>query len=493
MSQPRPCRDPRCLHWLVGLIVGGLFVLGGTANLAQLALKHIPALNLTKWVTLAGYGAALAGILSVSARCRTELSQRRCFWTFIAVSVLIKSGLVIHLGSTPQTADRLFLFQFVERWAAGGGEALRQLSLEYYDYPLWTGRAWPFLYPLRMLFPKHFITAVLWLNVGLSTLLAVSIYALLKPVVARPLMALGLALFAPHITWQVLEFGYQFQGALLLVAALYVVRKLSGSPALPACHRWCWIGGLSLLCFLLGLQQGLDLIWIAVCGGLAVYEGLARRSWRNLLRAFLIYCLIPFSVSYPATKAVAHYFQRHNEGQLSTHYIGHMAMGWNVVTWGEYYAPVVAADKATPPEQKNEAMLKILKQQLQRQPRKTLFKLLVIKVIKLFQLGAVSGAEDNLRAAGNQVWCDMAVATRLVFTPFVLLLAALGAIRFFVRHGPVVFPWALMVLAFTMAYTFFSETSPRYSFYFQFVIYGCALEGISLLARYRFFIRRLRR
>ena len=39
--------------------------------------------------------------------------------------------------------------------------------------------------------------------------------------------------------------------------------------------------------------------------------------------------------------------------------------------------------------------------------------------------------------------------------------------------------WMLLVLDFTVAYTFFSEVSPNYSLYFQFVLLTCAAEGVT--------------
>lgn len=464
-----------------GRLLAAMFLLAVLANLSRFVLKYLPRLGYQDWLAMSAYLGLLALVLWICRRQTSPVRESQIAGGLLAASWVGKTVLACWLSGIPQTADRGFLLQFIDRWAAGGAAALPVLSREFFDYPLWAGRAWPFLYPLRLLFPERFVPATFCLNAFLSTLLAGGIYLVLRPYVRRPLVPLGLAVLSPALVWQVAEYGYQFQGALLLLAALFVLGRLSQALAGSSRFAWLWLAALALAYFLLFLQRGLELVLLAVGLALAVYEALAARSWRRLLRGGLAYAVVPLLLVHPAEKRVDGYFRQYDEGRLSSHFIGHMAMGWNLETWGEYYGPVVALDRRTPPERKTAVMLGYVAEQVRARPFDALVKLPLVKLVKLFQLGAASGAEDDLRAAGARAWWTAARATRLVFAPLALGLAALGAAGFFGRNGRAVFPWALLVLAFVAAYTFFSETSPRYSFYFQFVVLACAAEGLETL------------
>ena len=180
----------------------------------------------------------------------------------------------------------------------------------------------------------------------------------------------------------------------------------------------------------------------------------------------------------PCSKVADAWLAKRDIGKLNSGFIMHMAIGWNLVTWGEFYLPVEALDSQTPPELKKKVMLGYIQRQIQEHPFDALVRLPFVKAIKLFQLGASGDIEGKFGAAGQAHWVAVFKAARLFFAPVVLLLAAIGCWRFLRSANPERVMWGLLVLDFTTAYTFFSETSPHYSIYFQFVLLACAAEGV---------------
>lgn len=479
MNKPLRILSIQSIHAFVGAMLAVLCLLAGMANLVRFATKHATGIGLADAMTMFSYALLMVSMIWWCRSVAPLRNERRIVAIILTGSLLLKLGLVFSLGHILQTGDRLFLSQFIDRWVDGNSAALRDLSWEYYDYPLWFGRAWPFLYPLRLWMSESFIIASQILNAFISTLLCAFVYLFVRPYVRRPLIPLVLAVLSTTYTWQVVEYGYLFQGGIFLLAGMYVLNHIRLRHT-SKYTRLVWPVILqSLIYFLLFLQQGLELVLVAVSFAFSVYSWFASRSVRSFVLMLIFSVLLPVAISYPAMRTVKQYYKHHDEGQLSSHFIGHMAMGWNMVTWGEYYGPVVALDRRTPLDQKNRVMMDYLVDKIRSRPFDALVKLPIIKVIKLFQVGAASGAEENLFAAGNMHWLGVAKSTRIVFAPFLLFFAAIGSVRFFSRNGEHVFSWALLVLAFVFAYTFFSETSPRYSFFFMFVLIACATEGID--------------
>jgi hypothetical protein len=477
-----PVTSPLFLHRLAGFVLAAIIALGLVANLVRFVTKHLPALGVVDVAGILLYTGVCVFLLWLCRRPAPVTSERWIVVFLLAGSLVVKLALVGLLHQVPQTADRLFLAQFIDRWVSGGSAALIAMSHEYYDYPLWAGRAWPILFPLRWLAGESFVMASLLANAVLSTLFCLMVYLVVRPYVRRPLVPLALCVLSPVFTWQVVEYGYQFQGGLLLLGGLWIMHRIQyhheHRNARPMAGFVALQGGMF---YLLYLQQGLELVLLAVSCAMVVYAGLAARSWRRAWVRAVVLVVLPVAVAYPAVRVSADYFARHDEGRLSSHFIGHMAMGWNLVTWGEFYGPVVALDRRTPYEQKDQVMKEYLVEQIRSRPMDALIKLPVIKMIKLFQVGAASGAEENLTAADRQGWLVASRSMRLVYAPVLLGLALVGCVGFFRRNGDAVFAWALLVLAFVSAYTFFSETSPRYSFFFLFVLIACAAEGFDYI------------
>jgi hypothetical protein len=474
----------RLMRITIIVLFSSLLALAAVASVAQSILKNFLKLGVIGWGALLIYAVAIAVLVRFGTRPRTHACERKLAGWILGVTFLLKLGLVVAWSDLSQGGDRLSLLQFADRWASGGDVALRQLSRTVYDYPLHVSRISVLLYPLRILFSTRFVLATQVLNCVLSTAILASIYGLCRRLVTRPLLPLVLAALSPAFSWSVLDYGdttYRFQGALLLLATLALGRFI---PPVSESARWrapLLSVFLGLTLFLLHLQQGLDLVVVAL-----LLVSLLFSAWqqprRQLFRLALLTLILPVAIMLPLSKAADNWIAQRDDGKLNSGFIGHLAIGWNLVTWGEFYGPLVTLDLQTPPDQKKEVMLGYIKKQIREHPFNALVRLPLVKGIKLFQLGANSGAEGQFEKAGQARWAAIVRATRLVFAPVVLLLAALGSCRFLRLARPESMTWILLVLDFTTAYVLFSEVSPVYSIYFQFVLLVCAAEGILTLS-----------
>ena len=465
----------------IAALLAALLTLSAIASVTQFFLKYFIKLGAVGWVSLIVYVGAFAILVFFCAQPRTAACERKLAGWIIGLTFLLKLVLVVTWSHLPQRSDGLYLLQFIDRWAIGGDEILRQMSHEIYDWPLWASRAWPFLYPLRILFPTHFVFATQLFNCLLSTALLAAIYSLTHRLVTRPLLPLAFAAVSPVFYWSVLSYGYRCQGVLLLLAALALIRFfLCGSK--PARWRTLLMSVLlGLILFLLHLQQGLDLVVIALLLFTLAYAAWQQHYARHFFRLVLLTLVLPTAIMLPLSRATDNWFAKRNEGKLYGGFIFQMAVGWNLVTWGELYWPVAELDIRTPPEQKTKVMLDYIQQQIREHPFNAIVRLPFVKVIKLFQLGAANATEITFEEMGHAGWAAIFKASRLVFTPIVLLLAAIGSRRFLNSGEPERMMWILLILDFTAAYTFFCEVSPNYSIFFQFVLLACAAEGVAIL------------
>lgn len=466
----------------IAAILATLLTISAIASVWQFLLKHFAHLGLIGWVSLTVYAVGFAALVFFCAQPHSDASERKLVGWTLALTFLLKLLCVMVWSHFPQSGDRVYLMQFVDRWASGGDAALQQLSREVHDYPVWSGRAWPFLYPLRVLFPTHFVFATQVFNCVLSTALLAAIYGLTRGLVTRPLIPLALAAISPVFYWSVLEYGYRCQGLLLLLTALAFLRFfLRGNTSTQLRLELLMSILLGLTLFLLHLQRGLDFVVISLLIITLAYAAWQQKNSRSIFRLVLLTLILPVAMMVPFSKVADAWLAKRDIGKLNSGFIMHMAIGWNLVTWGEFYLPVEVLDSQTPPALKKKVMLGYIQQQIQEHPFDALVRLPLVKAIKLFQLGSSGDIEGKFSEAGQAHWAAVFKAARLVFAPVVLLLAAIGCWRFLRSAAPERVMWSLLVLDFTTAYTFFSETSPHYSIYFQFVLLACAAEGVMVV------------
>lgn len=472
--------------WLMlAAALSACVLLGFGGAVARFLLKHAGSLG-AGWGIAIAYVAVAAGLLVWSWRAQGRHATRTWLFFVLAVSALVRLALVLLYRDLPQTADRLFILEFVDRWVRDGDTALRQMSHEYYDYPLWTGRAWPVLYPLRVLFPGSFVLATQLANVVLSTALIAAVFAVVRsacgPRMAR--LAAAFTALSPAFAFSVLDYGYQFQGALLVLATLACMaaairRTGQGRRAmLPA-------GLLVPLLFLLHLQQGLDLLLLAVAAGAVALSILLGRGWRVSGRLAL-WLLAPALLAAPFSRMADAWFQARDEARMSSHLIGHAALGWNLVTWGEFHGTYLELDRSAPRDRKGPTMTRAVLSNIRLEPVRTLAMLPAVKIVKFMQVGAATGIEEAFQEAGAVRGALALRATRVVYALLLLAAAAIGT--FALIRRPRVgarMLWALFLAGTLAAYTFMSETSPRYSFYVHFVIAAAAAQGLVLALRAR--------
>lgn len=470
-----------CERWIVAIwrvVPAGLFALASVGAVAQFALKHAPGFGAVAWASWVLTLVACVLLLVWSRKHGREKSTT--LLAILGIAVAIRLILFFSLSDFPQVADRLFFLHFVTKWAEGGDHALRVLSHEDFDFPLWVGRAWPFAYPAARIFGADVaVRAVQIIQIILAVALVAGSWSLARRSGLAAAPAAMLAAIAPPLTWQTLEFAYQFQGTALILAAFLLLSRIAG--ALGAGRRpWIFSAVLGAAIFVMHLQSGLDLLVMAVLIAVTFVMGWRVTAWSQRMRTAVFLVLVPLVVSMPLGRAFDAWLHARDEGRLSSNFIGHMAMGWNTVTWGEYYGEVVAVDRRTPPERKTQVMLDFIKREMRDKPVDVFVKLPVIKLIKLYQVGAASGIEEALHNAGRPVWSEIFRGSRVAFALFLLPLAVLGARRFFSGpFDPLRVALGLFLLGTTTAYTFFSETSPRYSFYLLPVLTLCAAAAFA--------------
>ena len=462
MSRPRFSDILRDGAVLPGAALLGLA--GGGAALV-LALKHLPLC--TPWFVLGGL--LVAGAAVVLGRWALKPSGSRRHRRFVFCVLLGSLVLrIVFLGLSapgyPQTADRLFFRDFIDHWAAGGwrGEGLDPLS-SMHDYRLWASRGWPQHLGFRLIAPGHHVYLAQLFNAGLGVLILGTIYALARRGLSRrrARFALVLAALSPVHLWMALDYTYQFQGAALfaLVFGLLVL-FLQRERALRL-WRGLFLG--LVLCGL-HLQQGLN--WLAMAmAGIPPLIWMAQGRGKTSLRFGWVVLAPAVLLSVAATRPFDRWIAAHDRRHVYSHAIAQMGIGFNPETGGEFYGPYVEIDRGTPAEAKTETAFRLVFSQIRYNPSDALVRLPIVKMVKYLQLGAATGVEEALQAAGRNRSRDLFRGARVLYAPALLFLAALGLLRMRRGNKSAATFMACTLLGFGLIYGFITQTSPRYSFY----------------------------
>jgi hypothetical protein len=460
---------------LFRIIPASFLALAAGGAFAQFFLKHVSDFGPVDWCAWFLALLVSAGICWVLADGRW--STHRTLLVILAAVAVSRLALLSLIPDFPQLADRRFFLDFLNRWAAGGDGELRRLSWESYDFPVWLGRAWPFAYPLVSLFGARAVLALQLAQVALLVLFCRGIWALARRTGSSPAAATALAAVAPPAIWQVLEFAYHIQIAVFLLCAFLVFARIADG--LKEGRRpWASALALGCLLFLLHLQAGLDLVMVAVFLCTAVVMGLDARTWpaRGRIAAFVL--LIPLAVAAPAGRAFDAWMQARNEGRLASGFLVRVAVGLNTENWGEYTDSLVSLDWETPAGRKNRVMGDYIARQIRENLFDVMVKLPVVKLVKLYQLGAATGIEEALKHTCHPWSWRVFRGCRVAFALFLLPVAAWGALRFFREPlDPIRTALGFYLVGMTAAYTFLIETSPRYAFYLLFALALCAAEA----------------
>ena len=429
-------------------------------------------------------GLLLAGLaVVVHRKFLSRLPDRGFLLALTLGTLLLRASLPILIPHYEQLADRLFFQKFVEAVVQGGGDDSAYAALSgQHDYPLWSGRSWPQHLWLRQWLGDRHVSGQQLLNVLLSVLLIPLSFAIGRGIggsgTAR--LAAWLLALSPLHSFMVLDYTYQFQGAVLVTLVVAIAMRLAAAETWSLARLAREGAALSLILFLLNLQRGLDLLAMAVLGA-ALLPMLFAGRLAACARIAVLGILLPAAVARVAVAPINAQFERADRHHLYSHAIAQAGIGLNLVTTGEFLGRFVQIDELTP-DAGGAAFLKHLAiSELRDAPLETAFVLPVTKLVKYLQIGAASGIEEGLAAGGHGRAESAFRGLRLVYAPVLLALAAAGAWTL-MRRTPGRSAWVLLcTLAGCFAiYAFLNQTSPRYSVYVQPAL---AILAASALAR----------
>ncbi len=449
---------------------------------AAVALKFIPQITLAYVIfALLSVGVFAATIIAAS-RVRND-------WTFAivltAIFTAIKLSLIFALQNYQQVGDcrsfastmRYFCDQRM------GDESLRELFRNDYDAHIWIVRAFPFSYPLAKLFPSVIVLVGQLSNVIACAAQNLLVFWLLRRWLPPRAARFGLVLLTllPLHTWQALDYTHQFQGALFVVLATVALARIV-EKARSGGVGWGAAILLGASLFILRTQGGIDLFMLVACAMLVALVFLLkedRSAIRRILLAFFVGVILIFM---PAARSFAKWTGRFDDLKQNSHPFSFLARGWNLPMWGEYYGTYEQIDRMTPRPQKRPTMIGLVASQITYEPVRTLVELPWAKFGKFFLVGFASNHEIALRDGGYEELTVVARASRHLFAPFFLALAAIGCWRWPRLAGNCAARWitGLLPLLFAMVYLVFGETSPRYSFHVHFAL--AMLAGVGLHA-----------
>lgn len=457
---------------LAGLLVTCTLVLlllpSLAVSTAALLGKHLP--HPTTWfgAGLIVQGVVMAGVLVGVNRLARRLAPTRILWILLVASFCAKVLIILTHGGYQQGADTLFFRDFVVQMADRGIQPANMAELsKIWDYQLWFGRSFPFMYPLRVWFGSHDLVVVQLLQALCLTGVLALTFALVRRVFGdrTALLATAWLAVSPVQSWLSLDYSHQPQGALWLMLGFYaVVLVLRGETG-----GWRLLGigiGLGLVQALLFMQSGLDmLLWVVLL--VAAGLGLVTRPGSARIRLLLVLVVLPALVYVPARKSFQAWSDSYNVHRLGSGLVSIIAHGWNHQRGGEYYGPYDQIDRVSPVEVKADEMKRIIVSTFVHEPVRTAGPLMLVKVAKYFLVGSASGIEERLQDSGYPRSSEFFRGLRVAYLSPVLLAAVWGLVcRLRTRDWttPAVLMFFIPVAA-ALLFAILGQTSPRYSLY----------------------------
>lgn len=396
---------------------------------------------------------------------------------------IVSKGLVIWLFSSQYvlTQDYALMQQFVNFFVAEGADSVN--LHHFYDWRAFVNRSFPFFWPMEFLFGEHDLVAVQIANILLETGSLLLVFLLLAGIVeehTRRITVSLLALFPLH-TWEVLNYTHDIPGTFLFLSCLLIIKAIWLHPDGKKVVLYGVLFG--VLLFALKLQRGLHqfvLICLMVLFFLQFIKKKAGWTGKRYLILAVGLVVLPMIIYLPSAKWFDAFKDAHQVVQLKGGKASFMARGWNMESLGEYNWLYEGIDIATPKSEKDRVQKRIIVSQVRYNPLEIIGLLPLVKSAKFFMAGYASCVGDNLRAGGQETAADIVKATRIVFTPFLLGFSLIGVFYFIRRkEGNVLLLWlCAMPLIACVVLVFLGEVSPRYSYFFHFVLCLLAAEGI---------------
>lgn len=490
----------RGLAWLQGcgilfIIFGlGLALAGAAWNFWRTATSE-PLMPAT-WAGMALYLVAAGGALYGLHRLFCRFGARVFIWTVILAAVLIQLAAIC---ATPRdwkwTSDAAIFNYYLNHLADGAYSAatLEDLS-QYYDYRVWTRRALPFYYLLRVTAGSSgFMPAAQAFQALLIVLALVLTWRIARLFFGRHVAfwAVSLQLLMPYRWFICIDLNHHVLGGFYFLAGLWILAEWL-KPARPPLQT----AGLTLaaagLLPLMHLEGGIDTVFAGAVFLVLLFTWLTGRQSSGQLPGSAV-CLLGLPML-AAALLLAPLSQRIETADRYHHESGaiaFMARGWAPETGGEYCRTYETIDIATPAADKKSVQASILASQAFYNPQALLVRLLPEKIAKYFLLGYASGAEEMLvrnRAIRVRALAEGArTAFLLAALPVMiwggwLLLPRLRRNR----RLALVVPCAIL----SATYVLLGETSPRYSFYIQPFLFMLAALPLALPRRRRRFLLR---
>jgi len=482
------------LHVALSLLFVFLLASGLIAGMI-LVFKYNVSLPL--WALISGilYTAILYFLLKMAGRPeRWGVGNR---WLILIIGLATVARLLVLLTSSRygQSEDRLIYLHFVETLAKSGLNPQTLFTLSgIYDYYSFLERCFPLALPLRWLFGTLHVVAFQVVNIVLAAVSTCLFYLIASKVLDTQTVRYALVWygFFPLRIWNILDYTHQIQGEFYFLMAILLVQRMLETDSL---RIRSFLHGIALGVFLffLHLQKGLDIIVLLFIGlVLMPREDPTRkvriRGWNAATGILLAVVLF-----WPASVAIDHWKDENDGMKLSSGYAGFMARGWSLEKLGEYDGRLEQMDQATPLEQKTKVMFAFPLSQLAYNPFPVAGKLIPAKVLKYFLVGYASGIEEGLMNGGMNLHHDIFQGTRLFFAPLFLLSAAIGCLVLLLKlRNPCFLENLILLLGIALIITvFFGETSPRYGYYFHFIlalaagifVAVCRNDGIAMVIR----------
>ena len=431
------------------------------------------------WLGFAGYGLLAAGSVAGLAWLRRRRGDRVFLGAALGLALLVQLGAIWAADARWQWTSDAYMFNHYLSVLADNGyapETLGDLS-QHYDYRVWTRRALPFYYALRVLAADRFIPAVQTFQALLIALSLALAWRIARVFFGRRVAfwAVAFQLLMPFRAFICLELNHHVLGGFYFLAGLWILAEWFRPNRRPLPTAGL-AAAAAVLLPLMRLEGGIDVVWM---GATALVLGLAwlagRQTAGQALRAAVCLLALPGLASALAVDPVMDRIDRADRHRHEVGAVGFMARGWAPETGGEYCGTYELVDYLTPRAEKQSVQAAILASQAYYNPRVLLTSLLPIKLAKYFLVGYASGAEEMLAQNGAERARALAEGARTAFLLALLPLMPWGGWLLLPRlrrnrRLPLVVPCALLAAT----YVLLGETSPRYSFYVQPVLFMLA-------------------
>ncbi|MGD9612211.1 MAG: hypothetical protein AB7V22_04845 [Kiritimatiellia bacterium] len=494
MTPRRPAFAP-FVAWLqacgVFFMATGLLLAWGAA-LANFAGKlRSGAAGGSVLVGFVAYGLLAAAVVAGLARLRRRRGDRVFLGTALALALLVQFGAIWAADDRWEwTGDAHIFREYLTVLSEKGytPETLGDLSQQY-DYRVWTKRALPFYYAIRVAAGDRFVPAVQTFQALLIALSLALTGRIARLVFGRRVAfwTVAFQLLMPFRAFICLELNHHVLGGFYFLVGLWILAEWF-RPGRRPLQTAGWAAAAAGLLPLMRLEGGIDVVWTGAVGLVLLLAWLAgRQTAGQTLRSAVFLLALPVLISAATVAPRLSQIDRADRHRHEVGAIGFMARGWSPETGGEYCGTYELVDYLTPHPGKPAMQVAILASQAYYNPRVLLTSLLPIKMAKYFLLGYASGAEEMLARNGAERARALAEGARTAFL-LALLPLILGGSWLVLprlrrnRRLPLVGPCALLVAT----YVLLGETSPRYSFYVQpFLFMLAALPLAAPAARRR--------